>query len=752
MKSFMSALLLLAGIAAAQNVPVPAAGNVALPLDEYNVLVERAAHPPKPSESVPARYVLKSAEISLTVQAESVSGTVAIQGELLSTGRHKVPLVNGMIVTDAQQGGMELPLEQESGVHSALLAGPGTFAVTLATAVPLTIETGRASFYLPVPSAGAARLTLTVPGAQTLVYLSPGLITGRSSSNGRTTIEAVLLPGQTSSVWWAARLATSSAPAPPKEVRFLSDVKTLISVAEAEITVAALAEINVVQGEPTEFRMEIPAGYEVTGVTGPTLASSDTQANGVVITVNNPAERKHSFLLSLAKANSVTRAEIPLVTFAGTQRETGEVLIEGEGAMELAASEKGGLRRMDFKETNAYLRSLAGATLHAAFRYQKRPTEVPAVGLEWVRFPESQVLSAVAQQAVITTLVTSEGRSLTEVKLTVKNKAQPFLKLELPPGATILSADVAGEKVKPVEGSDGSRVPLLRPGFRPADSYEISFVFLHAGAPFAKKGDTDLTLPKMDIPIGHLQWEVFLPQRYKVADFAGNALAANLLRRSTGPDAMEFVVNNSSNLSMPGRAGFSGSAVLEGMTPGQIGGQVTDATGAAVAGATIEIRSTSDSTTYQTVTDQTGRWRIANVPAGRVSITASVSGFRNYTRLLDYDPRRVVAIDMPLEAGATSESVTVTAQASLLNTESASLSHSVTFDDVRNMPVMSVAKAPPALSSAEPSQNVLNLQQRVAGVLPIAVSVPRTGASYQFARSLVMDEETKLTFKYRRQQ
>jgi hypothetical protein len=47
--------------------------------------------------------------------------------------------------------------------------------------------------------------------------------------------------------------------------------------------------------------------------------------------------------------------------------------------------------------------------------------------------------------------------------------------------------------------------------------------------------------------------------------------------------------------------------------------------------------------------------------------------------------------------------------------------------------------------------NVSNLQQRVAGVLPISVNVPRSGSSLQFVRALVLDEETTLTFKYRRQ-
>jgi hypothetical protein len=53
------------------------------------------------------------------------------------------------------------------------------------------------------------------------------------------------------------------------------------------------------------------------------------------------------------------------------------------------------------------------------------------------------------------------------------------------------------------------------------------------------------------------------------------------------------------------------------------------------------------------------------------------------------------------------------------------------------------------VGASGPSANVQNLQQRVAGVLPIAVEVPRTGASYKFVRPLVVDEETKVTFTYK---
>ena len=141
------------------------------------------------------------------------------------------------------------------------------------------------------------------------------------------------------------------------------------------------------------------------------------------------------------------KADAPFVNFTGAQRETGEVLIEGAGTMEITATEGGGLKRMDVTEASPYLRSLAHFPPQAAFRYHRQPSETPTLALEWVRFPDSSVLAAVAENAEVTTLVTSEGKSLTEVKLTLKNQAQPFLKVGLPAGATILSADVGGERV-----------------------------------------------------------------------------------------------------------------------------------------------------------------------------------------------------------------------------------------------------------------------------------------------------------------
>src|SRR5271169_215687 len=245
------------------TLPLPDSGNVTLTLDEYNKLMELAAKPPKKSDLAPLPYSIKHADVTLHIENDGVRGTVQLEGEIFRKGVSKVPLTTGMTVLDAHQNGKGVALLQENGTHMALLPGPGDFSVALDTGLPLRIEAGRASFSLPAPTAGSVQLSLVIPGDHTLANISPGIITSRKSENGHTAIEATLVPGQPANIWWATREAVT--PPVPREVRFLSDVKTLVSVSEAEMRVAVLADITVVQGEPSQFHVDVPEGFEVTG-------------------------------------------------------------------------------------------------------------------------------------------------------------------------------------------------------------------------------------------------------------------------------------------------------------------------------------------------------------------------------------------------------------------------------------------------------------------------------------------------------
>jgi len=716
------------------DAPLPAPGSpgtVTLSLSEYDRLVALATRKTKTPDGVPVLFVLSHAVFKLRLEQQTLVGTVAIDGALLETGPVKTPLTAGLTVLEAKQAGAALPLLQEGANHSAILIGPGPFAVSLAVAAPLTIEAGRASFVLPAPLATSAILSLEIPGNHANVHVEPGLVTTRTTANGNSLIEAALQPGKPTRIWWTTREV--AAPVAQREVRFLSDIKSVISVGDSQLRLTALCDVTVIQGEAAEFKLPLPKGFELTTASGNTLASHDDSGNVLTLRVHDPTRRNHQFLIAIERTNRETNVEAPLLEFTGAQRETGEVLVEGIGAMELTAKESGALRRMDLREASAITRSLTHFPLQAAFRYNRRGTEAPKLQLDWKQFSDADVLSAVAERATVTTLTNVEGRSLTEVTLRVRNHAQPFLKVELPAGAQLVTAEVEGEPVRPVTGTDGSRVPLLRSNLDSSKAYNVSFVYLSSGSRFGKTGSYDMGLPRFDIPVNLLTWEVLLPDRLDVKQFGGNAFAAELF-----PSAAQNILIEGAD-DKDYEANFWNTSDISTLEAGQIGGIVVDPNGAIVANASITATNTQTGATLTTRSDGEGHWVISGMQPGPVKVTIASPGFKNVQQDLELQASAPFRMGTTLQLGGVSESVTVTADGRGLANSSAGIIRGLEDNAKRNQ----------AAQLNTPSQNVFNLQRRVAGILPVRIEVPRSGKSYRFVRPLVLDEETRISFQYK---
>jgi hypothetical protein len=693
--------------AAAQQPPRPAElpRTVTLSVTEYNRLIDLAARPPQASTPAPVAAVLSSADLRVRVDGETARGVFSVAGDVLRPGVAKVGLLSGATLIDATIAGRPLPLIAEGTVHTALLPGPGPFTLSLDWGAPLTFRPGKGSFVLPALATGTVRAAIDLPSEQADVKVSSGLLTRRSTNGGRTIVEATLTPGVPTEVSWSMR---DSAPvAAAREARAVADVMTLVTLGDSDVRMVALIDVTVVQGEPRTIEVQLPAGYELTGITGSTLEKSDQDGTAVTLTLREPAARRHQFLVSLERPHGGGSFTIDttFVDVSGVQRERGEVAVEGVGTLDLTAAERDGMHRIDVRELQPALQSLARLPVLSAFRYQRTAGVTPGLTLDAKRFADAGVLAAFAERATATTMITSEGRALTEVVLELQNRAQPFLKVNLPEGASIVSVEVAGAAAKPVLGTDGVRVPLLRPGFRPNGSYAVSFVYLHAGTSFAKKGDLQMTLPKMDVPVGQVDWEVFAPENYTLRTTGGNVIEQPAVERSIRV-RLQPVVNGA---------------------PGEVHGRVTDSSGAVLPGVTIEL--VSGPFRGSSVTGSNGAFVLTGVPNGRVSLTATLSGFTTQRRDWYFD-RSPVRVDFEMRVGQVAETIAVTGETPIVDARR----------DAEEKPQRLV----------EPSQNVINLQQRAAGVLPVRIDVPRAGTSHRFVKPLVVDQETVVGFSYKR--
>jgi len=398
--------------------------------------------------------------------------------------------------------------------------------------------------------------------------------------------------------------------------------------------------------------------------------------------------------------------------------------------MELKAKESGGLRRIDVREANAITRSLSHFPLQAAFRYNRKANEAPKLQLEWQQFQDADVLSAVAERATVTTLANVEGRTLTEISLRVRNHAKGYMKVELPAGAKLFTTEVDGQRVKPAEDSGITRIPLTRPGLDTSKPYTVSFVYLNEGARFAKNGSYDMGLPKLDIPVNLLTWEVALPERLEVKQFGGNAIAAELLPAAA---ANNFLADNVNDVDSAAQNWTESD--LSSLGPGQIGGIIVDPQGAVIAGAQVNVTNTQTGTTLTTSSGGDGHWVVSGMPPGPVKVNISAPGFTISQQEFELSASKPARMGTTLDVGAVQATVTIQSNNSDLALE--------------NRRVEEMAKKTQAAQLNNLSQNVFSLQRRVAGLLPVAVDVPRSGKSYRFVRPLVLEEETRITFQYK---
>ena len=126
---------------------------------------------------------------------------------------------------------------------------------------------------------------------------------------------------------------------------------------------------------------------------------------------------------------------------------------------------------------------------------------------------------------------------------------------------------------------------------------------------------------------------------------------------------------------------------------GTITGVVTDPTGAVVANAPIEVKNTETGVVFRAVSTDTGNYTIPQVPVGKYELSATVQGFKKFSRQnLTIVGAQVLRVDVPLEIGASTETVTVSAESTLLQTETGDLVAQHQLCQLQNLPLLGVGQ------------------------------------------------------------
>ncbi len=130
---------------------------------------------------------------------------------------------------------------------------------------------------------------------------------------------------------------------------------------------------------------------------------------------------------------------------------------------------------------------------------------------------------------------------------------------------------------------------------------------------------------------------------------------------------------------------------------GSLSGRVIDQQQAIIPGVKVAVVQTENGAKFNTVSNADGTYVLPFLPPGPYSVTAEAAGFKKYVRgNLRISTNEREQLDIQLEVGAIDQSVTVTAESSMLETATASTGQLINTRQIENLPIN--GRAPLALA------------------------------------------------------
>ena len=504
------------------NQPSRASGWVVIPVEEYRVLRAKAypvEHDPEPP---PTDATLTRVDYDLHVAGDLAAGRASLTIDVLKDGWVRVPVPAGLLVREARLDGKEVSLvpgpQGKGGTHlAALLSHAGRWVLLLDVDVPVTSSAGEESMSLPSTESGVTRAAVELPRQGVDLRVSGGLLSEKSEASGETKWLAYGRGEEVLSFTWRKKTEDHHVELP---LRLRGSLTQLTSLAEDSTSIYAEANFEIVQGAAREVRISLPEKVTVNQVSGAAVADWQMKDGELTVTFLEPVEHSARFvILGEARLPRDGIIDVPLLRLLNTERDTGGVAVEILGAGEIKNQKAQGLEDADATDLGEMVASRQSPALVA---FRAKPGEAGAtrsLSVNVARYDQQAVLMANIEEARYQILMSADGKELVQARYAVRNNQRNFVKITLPPGATVWSASLAGRPVRPGQSPDGSLLlPLEKSrGGDDAHAFAVEVLYLAKASAWQDKGHEKVTLPALDLPISRTGLLLYYPPLFRVS-------------------------------------------------------------------------------------------------------------------------------------------------------------------------------------------------------------------------------------------
>jgi hypothetical protein len=522
----MAAFLLCASHSPAQTA-WHAPGWVVITIGDYKTLHAKAYPPEREPEAPPVDATLTRVDYDLRIDGDLAAGRASLTVDVLKDGWVRVPIPAGLLVREAKLDGKLVSLVPgaagtASNQLSALLSRPGRAVLLLDIALPVVSTAGEESISLPSTASGVTRAAVRLPRQGVDLKLSGGLLAEESEAGAESIWLAYARGNEPLVFTWKRKTEDHRS---SQALRLRGSLTELTGLGEDTTTIVAEVSVEVTQGAAREVRIALPDKVTINQVAGATVADWQMKDGQLAVTFLEPVEGNAKFVVSgETRSPRDGQIEIPLLRLLNTERDTGGVAVEVLGAGEINKFKTEGLENADATDLGEIVSSRQSTSL-SAFRFRSGDAKTTrSLTVNVARYSSEAVLMANVAEARYNVLITNEGKLLVEARYAVRNNQRNFLKITLPPGATLWSASLAGNPVRPGQSPDGSVLLPLEKSHAGEESPEfaVEIVYISRGTTWNDKGQCKLALPRLDLPISRTGLLVYHPPLFKVTPEPGS--------------------------------------------------------------------------------------------------------------------------------------------------------------------------------------------------------------------------------------
>jgi hypothetical protein len=452
---------------------------------------------------------------------ELASGRATLTIDVLKDGWVRVPIPAGLLVREARLDGKLVSLVSGGSGKggsplSALLSHAGRAVLVLDIALPVGSSAGEESIALPSAPSGVTRASIQLPRQGVDIRLSGGLLSEKSESATESKWVAYGRGNEALAFTWRRKTEDHHATQP---LRLRGSLTQLLGLGEDSTSLSAEVNLEVIQGAAREAKIQIPDKATINQVLGAMVADWEVKNGELSVTFLEPVEQTARFVIA-GETRSPRDGDIaiPLLRLLNAERETGGVAVEVLGAGEIKDLKAEGLESADATDLGELVANRQSPSL-AAFRFRSGEGKIArSLNVTIARYTPQAVLMANVEEARYQVLVSNEGKTFVQARYAVRNNQRNFLKITLPPGATLWSASLSGRTVRPGQAPDGSvLLPLdkARAG-EEAPPFAVEVVYVMRASAWNDKGQFQLALPALDLPVSRTGLLVYHPPLFKV--------------------------------------------------------------------------------------------------------------------------------------------------------------------------------------------------------------------------------------------